>query len=258
MAETRWSSISAQGHSLSEALVIVVFLALCLLALWVGAMILAGAVSTWEDWGPVVLLGWIFAFPFMLVICFLAGLSQLGSSTTTSVAKVESPSASSSSEDNHRVVEAAGVELASFFEERHQEQCWSQYAFRKWAQELKWLEGEWIGRSYFKHPEWIYVPSPCVKQWQSFSRTAHDSFIRRLPYPEYVQSDLDSAINSSLSEADFKARHKDLIAAFDGVYTRKKEWIEQESQTRQRKLEREQKRQKVRAKLLPRDTGTPD
>ena len=119
---------------MSDALVIVVFLALCLLALWVGAMILAGAVSTWEDWGPVVLLGWIFAFPFMLVICFLAGLSQLGSSTTTSVAKVESPSASSSSEDNHRVVEAAGVELASFFEERYEEQCWSQYAFRKWAQ----------------------------------------------------------------------------------------------------------------------------
>ena len=243
---------------MAEVIGAVVIIALCLAALWVGAMILAGAVSTWEDWGPVVLLGWIFAFPFMLVICFLVGISQLGSSTTTSVAKVESPSASSSSEDNRTVVEAAGVELASFFEERHEEQCWSQYAFRKWAQKLKLEDGEWIGRHYFKHPDSEYVPSPYVKQWKSFSRTAHDSFIRRLPYPEYVQSDLDSAINSSFSEADFKARNKDLIAAFDGVYTRKKEWIEQESQTRQRELEREQKRQKVRAKLLPRDTGTPD
>jgi hypothetical protein len=243
---------------MAEVIGVVVIIALCLVALWVGAMILVGAVSTWEDWGLVVLLGWIFAFPFMLVICFLVGLSQPRSSATTSAPKVDSPSASSSSEDNYRAVEAAGVELVSFFEERHTEQCWSRYAFREWAQKLKLLEGEWIGRSYFKHPEWEYVPSPCVKQWQSFSRTAHDSFIRRLPYPEYVQSDLDSAINSSISEADFKARHKDLIAAFDGVYTRKKEWIEQESQTRQRKLEREQKRQKVRTKLLPRDTGTPD
>ena len=92
---------------------------------------------------------------------------------------------------------------------------------QKMGAKLKLEEGEWIGRHYFKHPEWEYVPSPSVKQW-NVPRTAHDSFIRRLPYPEYVQSDLDSAINSDFSEADFKARNKDLIAAFDGVYTRKK------------------------------------
>ena len=61
---------------MQEAIAIMVAIALSALALWGDAMIVVGAVSTWEDWGPVALLGWIFAFPFMLVICFLAGITH--------------------------------------------------------------------------------------------------------------------------------------------------------------------------------------
>ena len=43
----------------------------------------------------------------------------------------------------------------------------------------------------------FYVPSPAVSTWQSNGYMDRESFIKRLPYPEYVQFDLESAIAMS-------------------------------------------------------------
>ena len=252
---------------MSETLAVIAFFALFLLALWVGATIFQGAVSTWVDWGPVVLLGWIFAFPFMLIICFLVGLSPPSLWTRGFSIKSAPPSAPASRARDPQLsgagwfekglekakkaeaLETSGVELVRFYEDRVTEERRSRYDFRNWAIKLKSDSGSFVGGRYIKHFEDEYVPSPCAKQWKSGSPAARESFIKRLDYPEHVQGDLELAIALSFSEAEFKANYTELITAFNGVYTKKPEWIRQEEEER----EREQKRREIRGRLRPPD-----
>ena len=257
---------------MAEAIAIVVAIALCLLALWVGVMIVVGAVSTWEDWGPVVLLGWIFAFPFMLVICFLAGLAEYPSSSEIGNGRAgikpssPKPRYFGDSTDrptnqealNEDELEAVGVELVVVFEKRILQPDWSQHNFRRWAMKLKpsrleYIGGWYRGRYENNRLDDIYILSaPCVAKWQSSSYFTRESFIERLPYPEYVPSDLERAIEESVTEADFKRDYKNLIAAFDHKYPKKPAWRRQEEAAEAKireEQEEEERREEVRMRL---------
>ena len=97
------------------------------------------------------------------------------------------------------------------------------------------------------------VSAPCVPQWQSsyyFTRESH----REIGYPEYVPSDLERAIEESVTEADFKRDHKDLIAAFDHKYPKKPAWKRQEEEAEakiRKEHEHEQMLEEVRKRLRP-------
>ena len=60
----------------AELLVALLFFGGIVLVFWGLGRILTGAVWTWETWGPLVLIGWIFFFPVMLVICFVMGIGR--------------------------------------------------------------------------------------------------------------------------------------------------------------------------------------
>ena len=68
---------------MTELLVVALLIALFFLALWVIYKIVSGAAVGWDKYDPLVLLGWIFAFPIMLFVSFVVGMTVTSDSSTS-------------------------------------------------------------------------------------------------------------------------------------------------------------------------------
>jgi hypothetical protein len=201
---------------------------------WVLKTTFAGAVNMLETAGPIVFIGWIFAFPLMLIGAFVWGLDMDSKQREKNTLTAE------------RWSREREVASANFTE----------YCLNKViAYESKTSEDL---RS--KHSFNLYVTSYANRDFNSFNHIWNLSinssrkaeFLAALEYPEFIEKDLNNAVAKARTKEAFLENNKEMTTFFDGKYPINPEWLrnEQSDERKLRKLEAEEARKReLRAKL---------
>ena len=205
---------------------------------WILKTTFIGAAEMLATAGPIVLIGWIFFFPLMLVISFFWALSN------SLDEKIDSSEHQSTVDRNKRNRELADKNIIDH-----------------WLDKVIVYEAETPGNSRTKYDfdrfiSFSYNSAGLRAEppaWLSQSHIAlKKSFLDGLDYPEATQEELQSAVLRARTEKDFKDENPRLTAFFGDDYPENPQWSINESadeKKRQQEIEGQKRKRDLRSKM---------
>ena len=204
---------------------------------WVLKKTFAGAVDMLETAGPIVFIGWIFFFPLMVIGAFIWGLDMDGKERGKNTQR----------------------ELNMAKRKREQEVASANFTEYCLNQVIAY-ESETSEDLRSKHSFNLHVTSDTYRHFNAITHiwnlainsSRRAEFLAALEYPEFIEKDLNKAVDMARTKEAFLENNKEMTTYFDGKYPINPEWLrnEQSDERKLRKLEAEEARKReLRAKL---------
>jgi len=236
-----------------DLLVVPLFIICLILGFGLLAALVRGALDSFESFGLWVIVGWIFAFPVMTTICVIWGISAFWNRNAAVPISLRQyrPHEEASVRVGPLILEeekiaehvvSAGIRLVQKYESHTPHPNRSKMDFRFYADSESM--NEYMRERWSRALAEVYQAHPFFKARNGIMIDV-TRFIEKLPYPDFVPSDLENAVRDAPTEVDFIRRHSNLISAFNGIYEKNPKWAEQEAKI----LSAEAKRNDVRRRM---------